>query len=122
MTSKVVDLINGSPEGVRPTVLVSATAVGYYGSSETQVFDERSPSGNDYLAEVCREWEATALKANKDVRLALIRIGVVLGKDGGALGIQSSKCFYLHFMLTFRCIASFLIYNLSSSIVGSSYI
>lgn len=85
VTSKVVDLINGSPEGVRPTVLVSATAVGYYGSSETRVFDERSPSGNDYLAEVCREWEATALKVNKDVRLALIRIGVVLGKDGGAL-------------------------------------
>ncbi|KAG8655872.1 epimerase family protein SDR39U1 homolog, chloroplastic [Manihot esculenta] len=85
VTSKVVDLINDSPDGVRPTVLVSATAVGYYGSSETQVFDERSPSGNDYLAEVCREWEASALKVNKDVRLALIRIGVVLGKDGGAL-------------------------------------
>ncbi|XWS67816.1 hypothetical protein CRYUN_Cryun04dG0037700 [Craigia yunnanensis] len=85
VTSKVVDLINNSPQGVRPTVLVSATAVGYYGTSETQVFDESSPSGNDYLAEVCREWEATALKVNKDVRLALIRIGVVLGKDGGAL-------------------------------------
>ncbi|KAG2705827.1 hypothetical protein I3843_05G065400 [Carya illinoinensis] len=85
VTSKVVDLINDAPDAVRPTVLVSATAVGYYGSSETQVFDERSPSGNDYLAEVCREWEATALRVNKDVRLALIRIGVVLGKDGGAL-------------------------------------
>ncbi|KAF2322810.1 hypothetical protein GH714_031022 [Hevea brasiliensis] len=85
VTSKVIDLINDSPDEIRPTVLVSATAVGYYGSSETQVFDERSPSGNDYLAEVCREWEATALKVNKDVRLALIRIGVVLGKDGGAL-------------------------------------
>ncbi|KAF2322820.1 hypothetical protein GH714_031073 [Hevea brasiliensis] len=82
---EVIDLINDSPDEIRPTVLVSATAVGYYGSSETQVFDERSPSGNDYLAEVCREWEATALKVNKDVRLALIRIGVVLGKDGGAL-------------------------------------
>ncbi|XP_022726061.1 epimerase family protein SDR39U1 homolog, chloroplastic isoform X2 [Durio zibethinus] len=85
VTSKVVDLINNSPQGVQPTVLVSATAVGYYGTSETRVFDESSPSGNDYLAEVCREWEATALKVNKDVRLALIRIGVVLGKDGGAL-------------------------------------
>ncbi|KAJ4838097.1 Epimerase protein SDR39U1 chloroplastic [Turnera subulata] len=85
VTSKVVDLINNSPDGVRPSVLVSATAVGYYGTSETQVFDERSPSGNDYLAEVCREWEGTALKVNPDVRLALIRIGVVLGKDGGAL-------------------------------------
>lgn len=84
-TSKVVDLINNSPEGVRPTVLVSATAVGYYGTSETKVFDESSPSGNDYLAEVCREWEGAALNVNKDVKLALIRIGVVLGKDGGAL-------------------------------------
>ncbi|GAV73363.1 Epimerase domain-containing protein/DUF1731 domain-containing protein [Cephalotus follicularis] len=85
VTSKVVDLINDSPVGARPTVLISATAVGYYGSSETQVFDERSPSGNDYLAEVCREWEGTAFKVNNDVRLVLIRIGVVLGKDGGAL-------------------------------------
>ncbi|XP_057966103.1 epimerase family protein SDR39U1 homolog, chloroplastic isoform X2 [Malania oleifera] len=85
VTSKVVGLINGAQDELRPTVMVSATAVGYYGSSETQVFDEQSPSGNDYLAEVCREWEATALKVNKDVRLALVRIGVVLGKDGGAL-------------------------------------
>lgn len=85
VTSKVVDLINDLQDEARPKVLVSATAVGYYGTSERQVFDEQSPSGNDYLAEVCREWEATALKVNKDVRLALIRIGVVLGKDGGAL-------------------------------------
>lgn len=56
------------------------------GTSETRVFDERSPSGNDYLAEVCREWEATALKVNKDVRLVLTRNGIVLGKEGGALG------------------------------------
>ncbi|XP_043712764.1 epimerase family protein SDR39U1 homolog, chloroplastic [Telopea speciosissima] len=85
ITSKVVDIINGSQDDARPAVFVSATAIGYYGSSETQVFDEQSPSGNDYLAEVCREWEARALKVNKEVRLALIRIGVVLGKDGGAL-------------------------------------
>ncbi|KAL4365157.1 hypothetical protein AHAS_Ahas07G0078000 [Arachis hypogaea] len=49
------------------------------------VFDEQSPSGNYYLAEICREWESTALKVNGDVRVALICIGVVLGKDGGAL-------------------------------------
>ncbi|KAL6213702.1 hypothetical protein ACLB2K_013147 [Fragaria x ananassa] len=85
VTSKVIDLINDLPDAVRPSVLVSATAVGYYGTSETRVFDEQSPSGNDYLAEVCREWEGAALKVNQDVRLALIRIGVVLGKDGGAL-------------------------------------
>ncbi|WVZ73001.1 hypothetical protein U9M48_021372 [Paspalum notatum var. saurae] len=58
----------------------------YVGTSETHSFDESSPSGNDYLAEVCREWEATACQVNqKDVRLVLLRIGVVLGKDGGAL-------------------------------------
>ncbi|XP_047967163.1 epimerase family protein SDR39U1 homolog, chloroplastic isoform X2 [Salvia hispanica] len=85
VTSKVVDLINSTQDDLRPKVLVSATAVGYYGTSETRVFNEESPSGNDYLAEVCREWEAAALRVNQDVRLARIRIGVVLGKEGGAL-------------------------------------
>ncbi|KAK4337871.1 hypothetical protein RND71_042358 [Anisodus tanguticus] len=85
VTSQVVELINNSQDDARPKVLISATAVGYYGTSETRVFDEQSPSGNDYLAEVCREWEEAAIKINDDVRLALIRIGVVLGKDGGAL-------------------------------------
>jgi len=71
---------------VQPSVFVSATAIGYYGTSEVHSFDESSPSGNDYLAEVCREWEATARQVNQqDVRLVLLRIGVVLGKDGGAL-------------------------------------
>ncbi|KAJ4775288.1 Epimerase family protein [Rhynchospora pubera] len=84
-TSKVVDCINKAPADFRPSVLVSATAVGYYGTSETHSFDETSPSGKDYLSEVCREWEAKAQEVNNDVRLVLIRIGVVLGKDGGAL-------------------------------------
>ncbi|XP_011092857.1 epimerase family protein SDR39U1 homolog, chloroplastic-like [Sesamum indicum] len=85
VTSKVVDLINSSQDELCPKVLISATAIGYYGTSETSVFDENSPSGNDYLAEVCREWEAAALRVNKDVKTALIRIGLVLGKEGGAL-------------------------------------
>lgn len=42
-------------------------------------------------SQVCREWEGTALEVNQDVRLALIRIGVVLGKDGGALGTSFLK-------------------------------
>ncbi|KAJ3672451.1 hypothetical protein LUZ60_007172 [Juncus effusus] len=84
-TSKVVSYINKVSADSRPSVFVSATAVGYYGTSETQRFDETSPSGNDYLSEVCREWESKALEVNKDVRTVLIRIGVVLGKDGGAL-------------------------------------
>ncbi|KAG8368172.1 hypothetical protein BUALT_Bualt15G0017400 [Buddleja alternifolia] len=85
VTSKVVDIINNSQDELRPKVLINATAIGYYGTSQTRVFDEQSPSGNDYLAEVCREWETAALRVDKDVRLALIRIGVVLGKEGGAL-------------------------------------
>ncbi|XP_020703593.1 epimerase family protein SDR39U1 homolog, chloroplastic isoform X2 [Dendrobium catenatum] len=85
VTSKVVDLINKLNSSERPSVLISATAIGYYGTSDTQVFDETSPSGNDYLAEVCREWETIALEVDKDVRLLLLRIGVVLGRDGGAL-------------------------------------
>ncbi|XLR04957.1 hypothetical protein S83_071155 [Arachis hypogaea] len=85
VTSKVVELINSTPEDIQPKVFVSATTVGYYSTSETQVFNEQIPSKNDYLAEVCRKWESTALKVNGDVRVALIRIGVVLGKDGEAL-------------------------------------
>ncbi|CAL4967826.1 unnamed protein product [Urochloa decumbens] len=84
VTSKVVKYINHAD--AQPSVFVSATAIGYYGTSEIHSFDESSPSGNDYLAEVCREWEATARQVNQDnVRLVLLRIGVVLGKDGGAL-------------------------------------
>ncbi|XP_010905650.1 epimerase family protein SDR39U1 homolog, chloroplastic isoform X2 [Elaeis guineensis] len=85
VTSKVVDLINHTNAEVRPSVLVSATAIGYYGTSETQVFDETSPSGNDYLSEVCREWETKAHNVDNGVRLVLIRIGVVLGKDGAKM-------------------------------------
>lgn len=85
-TSKVVDHINNAGADARPSVFVSATAIGYYGTSETNSFDETSPSGNDYLAEVCREWEGRARQVNEeDIRLVLLRIGVVLGKDGGAL-------------------------------------
>ncbi|KAG9131969.1 hypothetical protein Leryth_017174 [Lithospermum erythrorhizon] len=85
ITSKIVGLINNLQDGTRPKVFISASAVGYYGTSETKVLDEESPSGNDYLAEVCKEWETTAFQVNNEVRLALVRIGVVLGKDGGAL-------------------------------------
>lgn len=55
------------------------------GISDTARFVEDSPSGKDYLAEVCREWEAAA-KAVKGPRLVLLRTGIVLDKDGGALG------------------------------------
>jgi uncharacterized protein (TIGR01777 family) len=85
VTAKVVEAINAAPMELKPKVLVSSTAVGYYGTSETSAFDETSPSGKDYLAEVCREWEAAAQGLDGSTRLVLLRSGIVLDKDGGAL-------------------------------------
>lgn len=82
---QLADAINTVPAASRPRVLVSASAVGFYGVSETQSFDEDSRSGSDYLAEVCREWESVAKTAQVD-RLAIVRIGIVLAREGGALG------------------------------------
>jgi hypothetical protein len=69
----------------QPKVLINASAIGYYGTSETIVFNENSPSGNDFLAQVCQEWEKEAIKVKEaGVRLVILRIGIVLGR-GGAL-------------------------------------
>lgn len=69
----------------KPAVLVNASAIGYYGTSETATYDETSPSGDDFLSEVCQKWE-TAAEAVKDTgtRLVIIRVGLVMGM-GGAL-------------------------------------
>lgn len=65
-------------------VFVSSSAVGYYGVSETETFKESSKSGNDFLAEICRDWEGAANTAT-GVRTVIIRTGIVLAKEGGAL-------------------------------------
>ena len=82
-TEKLVEaIVNANP---KPSVFVSASAIGYYGTSETAEFDENSPAGNDFLATVCKEWEAAAQPAkNAGTRLAILRLGIVLGM-GGAL-------------------------------------
>ena len=70
----------------KPNVLVNASAVGYYGTSETATFDENSNSGNDFLASVCQKWEAAAKEVETtETRLVIFRFGIVLG-EGGALG------------------------------------
>ncbi|MCP9775307.1 TIGR01777 family oxidoreductase [Cyanobium sp. WAJ14-Wanaka] len=69
-----------------PAVLVNGSAVGFYGSSQTARFTEASPAGSDYLAEICKQWEAAAAKLPPACRLVTLRIGIVLGPDGGALG------------------------------------
>lgn len=82
-TQKVVEAITQAT--AKPTVLVNSSAIGYYGTSETATFDETSPSGNDFLAEICQVWEAEAAKVKQSgTRLVILRTGIVLG-NGGAL-------------------------------------
>ncbi|MGB7486248.1 MAG: TIGR01777 family oxidoreductase, partial [Phormidesmis sp.] len=70
----------------KPSVLVSGSAIGYYGTSETAEFFETSePLEKDFLSQVCQAWEAAARKAkDAGLRVAIIRTGIVLG-DGGAI-------------------------------------
>jgi hypothetical protein len=80
-TRRVVDAMRANP----PRVLVSASATGYYGSRGDELLTESSPPDDDFLAEVCQQWEREALKAEDfGVRVVCLRNGVALG-DGGAL-------------------------------------
>ncbi|KAB2640708.1 MAG: TIGR01777 family protein [Verrucomicrobia bacterium] len=73
---------------VRPKVLVSASAIGYYGDTGEVITDEDAPPGTGFLSEVAQTWEAEALKAESlGVRVVLLRIGFVLGREGGAMNL-----------------------------------
>lgn len=73
----------------RPRVLVQASAIGYYGPHGDEELTEDTPSGSDFMAAVCREWEDAAQAVGSlDVRLATVRIGIVLARDEGALGVM----------------------------------
>jgi len=69
-----------------PKVLINASAIGFYGSHSKTEFTEENIPGNDYLANLCKEWESIAKEKPRATRLLIIRIGIVLAKDGGALG------------------------------------
>ncbi|MFQ5667793.1 MAG: TIGR01777 family oxidoreductase [Candidatus Binatia bacterium] len=70
----------------RPAVLVNASAVGYYGPRGDEAVTEDTPAGNDFLARVCVAWEEAARRAaSLGTRVVRLRLGVVLGKRGGAL-------------------------------------
>lgn len=68
------------------TALVSTSAVGYYGDGGERKLTESSPIGNDFLADLARQWEAEASHAQaKGAKVVLARFGIILGRDGGAL-------------------------------------
>jgi len=83
-TRRLAEAIAQAP--APPKVLVCASAIGYYGNRGDESLDESSPPGSGFLADVCREWEGAADAARaKGVRVAHVRLGVVLSPDGGAL-------------------------------------
>lgn len=72
-----------------PKALVSASAVGYYGDRGEAVQDEDAPPGDDFLAQVCVDWEnATAPAAEAGIRVVNLRFGVILSEKGGALKLM----------------------------------
>jgi len=70
----------------KPSVFLNASAVGFYGHQNNETLDETSSKGEGFLSDVCQKWEQEALKAEElGVRTVLVRIGIVLEKEGGAL-------------------------------------
>jgi uncharacterized protein (TIGR01777 family) len=84
---RLVAAIGKLERGRRPGVLVAASAIGFYGDRADEPLAEDSAAGDSFLASVCREWEAEVeTAAGLGVRAAMLRVGIVLGRDGGALG------------------------------------
>ena len=84
LTEKLVHCIAAAKQ--KPTVLLSGSAVGYYGDCGDTELNETAPAGNDFAAQLCIDWEEAALAAEKhSVRVCLLRTGLVLSKSGGLL-------------------------------------
>ena len=84
-TRRLVDAIEAAG-AERPKTLIAASAIGYYGNRGDEMVTDTSKPGKGFLADVCVEWEAASqAAATYGLRVALVRIGVVLGRDGGAL-------------------------------------
>ena len=89
-------IVEALPEGKRVT-LCSASGVGYYGNRGDDILDEEETVGQDFLAQVSKDWEKEAWQAEtRGNRVAVLRFGVVLGKNGGALAkmIPAFKMFF----------------------------
>ncbi len=92
-TKHLVQGLAALEEAERPRVLVSSSAIGYYGARGDEPIDEEAPAGDDFLARTCRDWELEALEAQAlphaetgAMRVVSVRTGVVLEAGGGALG------------------------------------
>jgi uncharacterized protein (TIGR01777 family) len=86
--TKGTDLLARTLAGLTrpPSALVSASAIGYYGNRDDEPLDEQSAPGNDFVARVCVQWEAaTGPAADAGIRVARVRGGIVLGREGGVL-------------------------------------
>ena len=79
-------LVEAIEQAGKKITLLNGSAVGYYGFRDDEELDENSPPGDDFLARVVKDWEAEAKRAEEfGARVVLCRIGVILGRDGGAL-------------------------------------
>ena len=84
LTAQLADLFAKSTQP--PGVFISSSATGFYGNLPTdECDDENTPSSGGFTAELCKQWEAEALKTAATTRLCLIRTGIVLSEQGGAL-------------------------------------
>lgn len=83
-TQQVLDLIRRVQR--KPSVLVNASAIGFYGERGNELLQEDSGESRGFLSELCQQWETAAVRAESlGVRVCRLRIGLVLGKDGGVL-------------------------------------
>jgi len=82
-TKAIVDVLREHPRAGR--LLLNASAVGFYGTGLDEIFEETSSSGSDFLADLCRRWEARAHEAEGAARVVILRFGIVLAADGGPL-------------------------------------
>ncbi len=83
-TRAIVEAVNAADR--RPRLLINASAIGFYGDRGDSLIDESAAAGKGFLAETCVKWEKEALAASSaNTRVVLMRTGVVLDKDGGAL-------------------------------------
>ncbi|MCH2171547.1 TIGR01777 family oxidoreductase [Myxococcota bacterium] len=87
-TRSLARAIAALPGSARPSVLICASAVGFYGSRGDETLTEDSPGGEGFLAQLCKDWEAAALETPQ-TRVVCLRIGIVLSRSGGALPMMA---------------------------------